>query len=92
MLNRIRPHHPPQYSSPSPMATQTLEGKLERKPFGPNTWAFVTEDETYELLDPDPKLQQDGKRAQVTGQVRSDVMTIAMIGPVFEVSSFEILD
>ena len=74
------------------MATQTLEGKLERKPFGPNTWALVTANDTYELLEPDPQLQQDGKQAKVTGQVRSDVMTIAMIGPVFEVSSFEILD
>jgi len=74
------------------MATQTLEGKLERKPFGPNTWALVTADETYELMEPEPELQQEGKRAKVTGQVRSDVMTIAMIGPVFEVSSFEILD
>ena len=74
------------------MATQTLEGKLERKPFGPNTWALITADETYELLDPDPQLQQEGKQAKVTGQARSDVMTIAMIGPVFEVTSFEILD
>ena len=74
------------------MATQTIEGQLERKPFGPNTWALVTADEIYELMEPDPDLQQEGKRARVTGQVRSDVMTIAMIGPVFEVTRFELLD
>jgi hypothetical protein len=74
-----------------PMAIQILEGILECKPFGPNTWALVTTDETYELLEPDPQLQQDGKRAKLTGQVRADVMTIAMIGPVFEVTSFEFL-
>lgn len=74
------------------MATQILQGKLERKPFGPNTWALVTAAETYELMEPDAQLQQEGRQARVTGQVRSDVMTIAMIGPVFEVNSFEILD
>lgn len=74
------------------MAMQTLEGRLERKPFGPNTWALITADETYELMEPDAQLQQEGKQAKVTGQVRPDVMTIAMIGPVFEVASFEILD
>lgn len=69
-----------------------VEGKIERKGFGSGTWALVSNDgETYELHQAPPELQKVGLEVKVKGQIRADVMTIAMIGPVLEVQSFELL-
>ncbi|MBW4646682.1 MAG: hypothetical protein KME23_27465 [Goleter apudmare HA4340-LM2] len=70
----------------------TVTGIIERKGFGPGTWALVTTSgETYELKDAAPELRKSGIQAEVTGEVRKDVMTFAMIGPVLEVQSFELI-
>lgn len=69
---------------------KTLIGTIECQPFGPGTWALVTAGgETYELFEPKAELQVEGLRVKVHGNVRKDVMTLAMIGPVFEVERFE---
>lgn len=71
----------------------TVKGKVEHKLLGLGVWALVAENgTTYELKNPPSELQKDNTKVQVTGKVRDDVMTIAMIGPVLEVTSFEILE
>jgi len=50
----------------------------------------ATSGETYELHNPPKDLQTAGLNVKVTGRIRGDVMTIAMIGPVLEVVSFEL--
>ncbi|AFY78938.1 MAG: hypothetical protein IGR93_06980 [Hydrococcus sp. C42_A2020_068] len=71
----------------------TITGTIARQDFGFGTWAIVTEaGETYELKDPPQELCQDRAKVKVEGRVRDDVMTVAMIGPVLEVSAFELLD
>ncbi len=74
------------------MSSITVSGTVERQGFGTGTWALVTDRETYELKDAPSELCQSDQKASITGVVRDDVMTIAMIGPVLEVQSFEILD
>ena len=70
----------------------TVKGEIERKGLGPGTWALVSEDgETYELKDAPSELKKEGLKVSVKGEVRKDVMTFAMIGPVLEVQSFEAL-
>ena len=70
----------------------TVKGVIERQGFGPGTWALVGEDgETYELKDAPSELKKDGLKVRVKGLVRKDIMTFAMIGPVLEVQSFEVL-
>lgn len=69
-----------------------VTGKIERKGFGPGTWALVTDETTYELKCSPAELHQAGLKVKVEGQVRDDVMTLAMIGPVLEVNSFEMLE
>jgi hypothetical protein len=70
-----------------------VKGVIERKGFGPGTWALVTEDgQTYELKDAPDELKKADLKVKVEGQVRDDVMTFAMIGPVLEVKSFEAMD
>ncbi len=69
-----------------------IEGTVERKGVGPGTWALVTPSgETYELHKAPNDLQKDGLKVKVRGQIRDDVMTFAMIGPVLEVQSFELM-
>ncbi|CAA9245246.1 hypothetical protein AVDCRST_MAG92-1738 [uncultured Coleofasciculus sp.] len=70
-----------------------VKGVIERKGFGPGTWALVTEGgETYELKDAPSELKKADLKVTVKGEVRDDVMTFAMIGPVLEVKSFEVVE
>ncbi|MBW4547954.1 MAG: hypothetical protein KME25_26455 [Symplocastrum torsivum CPER-KK1] len=70
-----------------------VTGVVERKGMGPGTWALVTDSgETYELKDAPDELKKSDLKVKVEGQVRDDVMTFAMIGPVLEVKSFKVLD
>lgn len=70
----------------------TVKGVVEKKGFGFGTWALVSEDKTYELKDAPKDLQKQGLKVEVKGQIRDDVMTLAMIGPVLEVESFKALN
>jgi hypothetical protein len=71
----------------------TVIGAIERRGFGTGAWALVAEDGiTYELLDCPRDLRQVGLRVNVQGTLNDDVMTLAMIGKVLNVSSFEILE
>ncbi|NEN95290.1 MAG: hypothetical protein F6J94_31805 [Moorea sp. SIO1F2] len=73
--------------------TISITGVIERKDIGSGAWALVSDSgETYELKDTPAQLKQSGLKVTVTGEVREDVMTFAMIGPVLEIKSFELLD
>lgn len=69
----------------------TVIGTIQRSEMGAGTWALVTDEGvTYEVHKGAPKeLLKSGQKVKVQGQVRKDVMTVAMIGPVLEVKSFE---
>jgi len=71
----------------------TVTGTIQRRDIGIGAWALVTDEgNTYEILkSADKNLLKAGQTAKVTGQVREDIMTTAMIGPVLEVRSFEIV-
>ncbi|EAW38402.1 hypothetical protein [Lyngbya sp. PCC 8106] len=69
-----------------------VQGKIEHKGFGTGTWALVTDNKTYELKDAPSDLKKKGLKVEVNGEVREDVMTTAMIGPVLEVQSFEVME
>ncbi len=72
----------------------TIVGTIQRRDVGMGAWALVSEEGvTYEILKgADKNLLKTGQKARVTGQIREDVMTMAMIGPVLEVNSFEIVN
>ncbi|NMG08609.1 hypothetical protein [Brasilonema sp. UFV-L1] len=71
----------------------TITGTIEHRDIGTGAWALVTDKgDTYEILrGVDKSLLKQGQKAKVTGQVREDIMTVAMIGPVLEVKSFEVI-
>jgi hypothetical protein len=67
-----------------------VKGTIDRKGFGTGTWALVTESgDTYELHKAPNDLQKKGLKVEVKGEIRDDIMTLAMIGPVLEVKSFK---
>jgi len=71
----------------------TVTGTIQRRELGTGTWALVADEgTTYQILrGANKELLKVGQRAKVIGQVREDIMTIAMIGPVLEVKSFELI-
>lgn len=73
--------------------SMTVTGTVERQGMGSGTWALTSEEgQSYELHNAPRELKQSGLKVKVEGQIREDVMTLAMIGPVLEVKSFEVLD
>ena len=71
----------------------TFIGKIEWQELGMGVWVLVADGgTTYELKDPPSTLCQPQARVKIVGQIRNDVMTLAMVGPVLEVSSFERLN
>ncbi len=69
----------------------TINGTIQKKGFGFGTWALETDQgECYELHEPPIELQETGLKVKVEGEIRKDIMTIAMIGPVFAIKHFEI--
>jgi len=72
----------------------TVTGTIQRRDIAMGAWALVTDEGvTYEILKgADKSLLKVGQQAKVTGVVREDIMTIAMIGPVLEVKSFEMIN
>ena len=65
-------------------------GKMEMKGFGFGVWALVTDDgTTHELKDYPSELEEDGLKVEIEGNIREDVMTMAMIGKVLEVKSYK---
>ncbi|MBD2138969.1 hypothetical protein H6F32_15635 [Anabaena sp. FACHB-1237] len=73
--------------------TITARGIIERRLVGLGAWAFVTEDgKTYQILkSTNPSLLQSGLKVEITGKLRPDLVTNAMIGTVLEVSNFVVI-
>lgn len=72
--------------------TITVSGTMKKSNLGAGTWALNSDDgQTYEVMHDAPQeLLKDGQKVQVKGQIRNDVMSVAMIGPILEVESFEV--
>ena len=68
----------------------TLTGQIEWQELGMGVWVLVADEgTTYELKDPPSDLCQPQAKVRIVGQIRDDVMTLAMVGSVLEVLSFE---
>lgn len=70
-----------------------VTGTIERRDIGTGAWALVADDgTTYEIPRGTAKeLLKDGQKVKIAGQVKEDLMSLAAIGPVLEVKSFEIV-
>lgn len=77
----------------------TVKGEIQYRALGlaapsvtaSGTWVLVSDTgETYELYKPSENLRQEGLKVEIKGNIRSDVMTIAMVGQILEVKEFSI--
>lgn len=70
----------------------TVTGQIKKLGFGFGVWALVTpEGKTYQLKDAPESLRQELDQVRIEGNIREDIMTSAMIGPVLEIKSFLII-
>lgn len=70
----------------------TIEGVVKRSLLGPGAWTIMGMGRTIQIFRNQPQeILQDGLKVRVTGKMRPDIMTAAMVGPVFEVTDFQIL-
>lgn len=70
----------------------TVQGEVKKSGFGLGVWTLIAESgETYELYNPPAELKKPQAKVKVTGKVRDDIMTVAMVGPVLEVTDYKTL-
>ncbi|MBF2087587.1 MAG: hypothetical protein IGR80_15830 [Synechococcales cyanobacterium K44_A2020_017] len=75
------------------MSTVHLSGTIQRVTLGMGAWTLVTDQgDTYELHRPPADLCNAGLAVTVQGQIRSDIATLAMVGPVLEIKTFSIVE
>jgi cob(I)alamin adenosyltransferase len=69
-----------------------LTGRVVFRDVEAGVWVLEGDDgRTYQLAGGDRKIKKDGQRIEVEGNVERDVMTIHMVGPVFNVASYRFL-
>jgi hypothetical protein len=65
----------------------TIQGTLEKSDLEGGTWVFRTKDgDSYQLDGLPADLQKDGAKLELEGSVDEGMMTIGMMGSVFQVS------
>lgn len=70
-----------------------ITGTIQRVDIGMGVWTLTAEDgQTYELHNAPHGLLRAGLKVAVDGQVRPDIATTAMVGPVLQVSQCQVLD
>ena len=68
-----------------------VKGKIKYQPLGVGTWTIVSEaGTTYELYQPPAEIKQNDLSVTIEGKIRKDIMTIAMVGDVLEIISFQV--
>jgi cob(I)alamin adenosyltransferase len=69
-----------------------LTGRVVFRDIEMGVWVLEGDDgNTYQLDGGDRKLKKDGQRVEVHGDVARDVLTAAMVGPVFTVASYKFI-
>jgi hypothetical protein len=66
-----------------------IKGEIKYQDIGMGAWTLVSDTgEVYELYKPPKEIMKDGLKVQVEGMIRDDIMTIAMLGRILEVTGF----
>ncbi|WP_257456811.1 DUF5818 domain-containing protein [Archangium lipolyticum] len=69
-----------------------LTGRVVFRDIETGVWVLEGDDgRTYQLAGGDRKIKKDGQRVEVEGDVARDVLTAAMVGPVFNVASYRFI-
>ncbi len=69
-----------------------LTGRVVYRDIETGVWVLEGDDgRTYQLAGGDRKIKKDGQRVEVEGEVARDMLTAAMVGPVFNVASYRFI-
>jgi cob(I)alamin adenosyltransferase len=69
-----------------------LTGRVAYRDIETGVWVLEGDDgTTYQLAGGDRKIKKDGHRIEVEGDVDRNVLTSAMVGPVFNVARYRFL-
>jgi cob(I)alamin adenosyltransferase len=69
-----------------------LTGRVVFRDIETGVWVLEGDDgRTYQLAGGDRKIKKDGQRVEVEGDVARDMLTAAMVGPVFNVASYRFI-
>lgn len=64
----------------------TVKGEIQYSAIASGVWVLVSDTgETYELYKPSENLRKEGLRVEIKGNIRRDIMTIAMVGQILDV-------
>ena len=71
----------------------TIEGVVTRSRIGVGAWTIVGMGRTVQIFRNKPEdILQEGLKVRATGKIRTDILTAAMVGPVFEIDSVQRLE
>jgi hypothetical protein len=69
-----------------------LTGRVVYRDLEGGVWVLEGDDgHTYQLDGGDRKIKKDGQRIEVQGDVARGAITLAMVGPVFNVASYRFI-
>ncbi|MHB8872332.1 MAG: DUF5818 domain-containing protein [Myxococcaceae bacterium] len=69
-----------------------LSGKVAFRDVETGVWVLEGDDgKTYQLAGGDRKIKKNGSRIEVDGEVDSQALTAAMVGPVLTVKKYRFL-
>ena len=69
-----------------------LTGRVVYRDLEGGVWVLEGDDgRTYQLSGGDRKIKKDGQRIEAEGDVARDMLTAAMVGPVFNVATYRFL-
>lgn len=67
-----------------------LTGRVVYRDLEGGVWVLEGDDgRTYQLAGGDRKIKKDGQRITAEGSIQRDTVTAAMVGPVFNVTSYK---
>jgi hypothetical protein len=66
-----------------------LSGTVHYQDLEGGVWVLKADDgKTYQLAGGDRKIKKDGQRIRAEGDIQRGMLTVAMVGPVFHVTSY----
>ncbi len=70
----------------------TVTGTVKYQPVGVGTWTIVSDKGvTYELYKPPAEIKENDLKVTIEGKIKKGIMTIAMVGDVLEIDSYNII-
>ncbi|MFP4497922.1 MAG: hypothetical protein ACLFQV_06875 [Vulcanimicrobiota bacterium] len=68
---------------------KTIKGTIKKLDLEGGIWILDTGKNRYSLMEGPMELYQDGMVVSVTGELKKDILSLGMVGPVLKVRDFK---